>query len=168
MRAMATRIAAALLAASTLASLGACAEDDSSAGDRRAEMHEAGLEFARCMRENGVDMPDPRPGGGLALRARPVDDHAAIERAHEKCRKHLEKVRPPELSEEDRAEFRDRALKFARCMREQGIDMPDPQFEGGGRVRMTMRENPDDPAFKAAHEKCQRYQPKPPGAPEGD
>jgi hypothetical protein len=165
---MAIRTGAALLAATTLATLGACAEDDSSSGgSSRAEMREAGLEFARCMRENGVDMPDPSPGGGLRLQARPDDDPAALERAQEKCRKHLEDVRPPEMSEEDRAEFRERALRFARCMREQGIDMPDPTFEGAGRVRMRAGANPEDPAFQTAQEKCERHQPRSPGAPEG-
>lgn len=164
---MATRTGAALLAALTLAGLGACAEDDSSGGDSRAERREAGLEFARCMRENGVDMPDPSADGRMQLRAGPGDDPGALERAQEECRKHLEDVAPPEVDEEQQTEFRERALKFARCMREQGIDMPDPQFEGGGRVLMRAGGNPEDPAFQAAQEKCQRYQPRPPSAPEG-
>jgi hypothetical protein len=168
MPAMAIRPLAAVLAASTLAALGACSEEESSGGgSSRAEMREAGVEFAQCMRENGVDMPDPEPGGGLMLRAGPGDDPAAIERAQEKCRKHLEDVRPPEMSDEQQAEFRERALAFARCMREEGIDMPDPTFEGGGRVRMRAGGNPEDPAFQAAEQKCRRHQPRPPGAPEG-
>jgi hypothetical protein len=31
-----------------------------------------------------------------------------------------------------RQELRDAALKYAQCMRKHGVDMPDPQFNGGG------------------------------------
>ena len=54
-------------------------------------------------------------------------------------------------------------LAFAQCMREHGIDMPDPQFENGGRVmigggpgedgegRSSIRESDE---FQAAEEAC--------------
>ena len=35
----------------------------------------------------------------------------------------------PKLSPEEEAKMRDNALKFAQCMREHGIDMPDPTFD---------------------------------------
>src|SRR5919201_159324 len=57
------------------------------------------------------------------------------------------------------------ALKFAKCMRENGIDMPDPKFSGsGGGVTFQLGTgsrngssggpNPDSPAFKAADKVC--------------
>ena len=62
-----------------------------------------------------------------------------------------------------RAEFREAALEFARCMREHGIDMPDPTFGEGG--RMTQRlggtgVDPEDPRFEEAAEECSKYQPR--------
>ena len=154
------------LATASLA-LGACGggdPDPASAGDQRAKFREAALDFAKCMREHGVDMPDPQPGGGggiqLALRADEAN-RATVDRAQEACQKHLEKVPPPEISEEDRAKFREQALKFARCMREQGIDIPDPTFSGDGAVRQRVTGGgPEDPRFQRASEKCSRYQPR--------
>jgi hypothetical protein len=138
--------------------------DPASAGDQRSEMREAALDFAKCMREHGVDMPDPTADGGIALRVGPDtgNDPTTTRKAEEACRKHLEKIKPPELSEEQQREFRDRALKFARCMREQGIDMPDPTFGSDGRVTQEFRGriNPDDPRFREANEACSKHQPR--------
>src|SRR3954470_23321140 len=126
--------------------LGACGGGGGDAtagtGDRRAEFREAALKFARCMRAHGVDMPDPRPGeGGNITMGGPgmaPEDKNKMDAAQQACQKILESVRPPELSAEQEQRFKDQALAFARCMREHGIDMPDPQFEGGGRMSQRM------------------------------
>jgi hypothetical protein len=147
------------LAAASLA-LAACGGgDDSSAAspeDARAEFREAALAFAQCMREHGVDMPDPEPGsGGIQLMAGPDADRATMDRAQKACQKHLDKARPPELSDEQESELRERALEQARCMREHGIDVPDPTFGEDGRVQMRMPESAgNDPAFEDALEDC--------------
>jgi hypothetical protein len=50
-------------------------------------------------------------------------------------------------------------LALARCMRQHGIDMPDPDANGG--IDMTgAGVDPDGPKFKAAQQACQQYQPK--------
>jgi hypothetical protein len=147
--------------------LGACgggsAEDATAGtGDRRAEFREAALKFAKCMREHGIDMPDPKPGeGGRIMLGGPgmgPEDQAKMESAQEACQKFLEKVRPPEMSEEQEQKFKEQALKFARCMREHGIDMPDPQFEGGGRMTQRMEGgiDPNSQRFRDATEACGR------------
>jgi hypothetical protein len=144
--------------------LGACgggSADDATAGtgDRRAEFREAALKFAKCMREHGVDMPDPQPGeGGRITLGGPgtgPQDQAKMETAQKACQKFLEKVQPPEMSEEQQ-KFKEQALKFARCMREHGIDMPDPQFQGGGRMTQRMEEgiDPRSQRFRDAQEAC--------------
>jgi hypothetical protein len=54
----------------------------------------------------------------------------------------------------------DRMVRFAECMREHGIDMPDPDFSDapGGRRGFVQRIgegfDPDDPDFKEADEAC--------------
>jgi hypothetical protein len=148
--------------------LAACGSDDSTASteEREAEAREAALEFAQCMRENGVDMPDPEvgEGGRLTFRSQApgMDSGAAFERAQEACQKHLQSIRPEEPSAEEQSEFRERALNHARCMREHGIDVPDPTFRDGGGVLMQMPEgiDPNDPAFQEAEEACARFGPE--------
>jgi hypothetical protein len=157
-------ISALPIAAASLA-LAACGGGDDGAtpsADERAEFREAAVEFAECMRRNGVDMPDPQ-GGRLTLQQARPGEEATLERAQEACRKHMEDARPPEMSEEQQREFRERALEHAECMREQGIDMPDPTFGEGGGVRMRVEGDvdPDSPAFQEAQRTCADTMPKP-------
>jgi hypothetical protein len=135
-----------------VASLGTVApasDDDSATGDAQgdgdqpteADMQEAALEYARCMREHGIDMPDPQfeGGGGVMIQAGgPGEsiDPEQLEAADEACQPIMEKIRgefePPDP--EQLEQMKEAALEFAQCMREHGIDMPDPQFGEDGRV----------------------------------
>jgi hypothetical protein len=156
---MRNRITCPLAAVAALSfALVGCGSESSSGGTSRAEFQEAALRHAECMRRNGIDMPDPKPGQGLVLDSRDVDPQR-LRRAEERCRRHLADLPAPELSEEDQREFRDRALRHARCMREQGIDFPDPRFGPGGRVTVELEDDVpvDDPRFRAAEEKCRRH-----------
>jgi hypothetical protein len=117
----------------------------------------SGLKFAQCMRANGVDMEDPDPNGGPNLIK--IDrNNPKFAAAMEKCRQYS-----PALNG-DRTfspEEQQRALDMAKCMREHGIDMPDPQpGQGGIRIQKGGKIDPDDPKFKAALEACKQYAPK--------
>jgi hypothetical protein len=148
--------------------LGACGGGGDAAtagtGDKRAQFREAALKFAKCMRSHGVDMPDPKPGqgGGIMLGGPNIgpQDQATMESAQRACQKILESVKPPELSPEQEQKFKDRALEFARCMREHGINMPDPQFQGGGRMTQRMNEgsDPNSQRFRDATQACSKGQ----------
>jgi hypothetical protein len=127
---------------------------EGSGGASPEERREAELKFAQCMREHGVDMPDP-VNGRFELRVRPRDQQKAAE-AQQACGKYLEDV-APRISEEDQARMREAALDYAKCMREHGIDMADPQFQEGGGMTMRMPRGTreDDPKFKDAQEACE-------------
>jgi hypothetical protein len=151
------------IAAASIA-LAACGGGDSpgASGNSRADIREAALKHARCMREHGVNVPDPKfgAGGAIQLESRGEGaDKLKVERADEACRKYLEDVRPPELSPEQEREFREEALKHARCMREHGIDMPDPTFGSGGKVEMKLDGGvgPGNPRFDEAQRECAKY-----------
>jgi hypothetical protein len=59
----------------------------------------------------------------------------------------------------------EQALKFARGMREHGVDMPDPEIENG-RIRVQIGGGKADMAtVEAAHEACREYAPM--GGPNG-
>jgi hypothetical protein len=140
--------------------LAACGGDDgteAAAGERPdSSTRQAMADFAQCMRENGVDVPDPGSGerGTVEIQGDPED----LREAEEACAEYREKIKPPDLSEEQQAEMKEAALAHARCMRDQGIDFPDPQFgaDGGAMVQIGPGSgiDPDDPDFRKAQEAC--------------
>ena len=169
-----TLIAAALTTSAL--TLAACGDHPSTNGDSASngqnQMADAALKYARCMRENGVDMPDPKPGqGGIRLSQPKGVSQSTMRTADEACRKYLKAVKPPEMSEEQQKEFREAALANARCMREHGINLPDPTFGANGEVSIHIRRgsgiDPESAKFKAAQKACESTMPKPPGGSEG-
>jgi hypothetical protein len=157
------------LAAAALA-VTACGEEAaggaSSTQDRRSQAQEAMLDYAKCMRDNGVDVPDPQFNGGRVTQRGPDGNvpEDKLRAAEEACREHMEKVEPPELSEEQKQEMKDAALAHARCMRKHGIEnFPDPTFDEDGGAQIRMKEgsgvDPDDPDFQKAEEACRDEMP---------
>lgn len=142
---------------------GSTTDAEAAAATEKRDPQEAALDWAQCMREHGVDVPDPQ-NGGIRLTIGPGDDREKVEQAQEECDHFIEDA-APQLTEEQQSAMQDAALAFAKCMREHGIDMPDPQFGDGGRVTFGQRADgdgsgnppfdPDDPAFQAAQEACQ-------------
>jgi hypothetical protein len=148
----------------------ACGEEagagGDSASDRDKQMRDAGLKFARCMREHGIDMPDPKPGErGLRLMQPKGVSPQKMRAADEACRKYLEDVPAPELTEAQKKEFQEAALANARCMREHGIsNFPDPTFDenGGAQIRIDRKQgiDPESPKFQAAQKACEKTMPQ--------
>jgi hypothetical protein len=134
------------------------------AKDAARDPQQAALDFARCMRQHGVDMPDPevddqgrirvRVGpGGAGGGSRP--DPAKLEAAQEACGGLLgggdgDRQLDPAA--------RDAMVAFARCMREHGIDMPDPTGDGL-RVRRDGDGGPDPESaeFQEAEKACNHH-----------
>jgi hypothetical protein len=118
------------------------------------ERREAELEYAKCMREHGVDFPDP-VNGRFEFRGTRAEQ-GKVDEAQEACRSILERVGPPELDEQQQAELREAALAFAKCMREHGVDMPDPTFRDDGGMLQTLPQGArDDPKFEDAQKACE-------------
>jgi len=88
------------------------------------------LEFAQCMREEGVDFPDPTfdIDGNPEFNELNVENEEAFEEAFTNCEDILRKALPEQfdLDPEVEAALIDASLEFSQCMREQGIDFPDP------------------------------------------
>jgi hypothetical protein len=136
---------------------------------------EAFLDFARCMREHGIDMPDPETGGGgdVVFKAAPgaaakrlEGNPEQFEAADKECRPLLGDAAPARLSPEQQQEMQDSMVAFARCMRENGVDMPDPEFSEGGGFAMRIggedagpKFDPMSDEFQAAQEKCSEHMP---------
>jgi hypothetical protein len=62
------------------------------------------------------------------------------------------------MSPKQQQEMQDQALAFSRCMREHGINMPDPTFGSEGQMTMKIDQasgvDPSDPKFEAAQQAC--------------
>ncbi|MEJ7844585.1 MAG: hypothetical protein WKF93_02995 [Acidimicrobiales bacterium] len=132
------------------------------------EFQDAMVDFAECMRGEGIDFPDPQiegeEGDGIVTNAENLveADLEALEAANEVCSPILEEASRslPEIDPEQRAEMEEQSLAFAECMREQGIDFPDPVFsDDGGDMTVSSSEeggafDPHDEDFAAAAEEC--------------
>ena len=63
-----------------------------------------------------------------------------MDAANKACQPIMEKAAgsfdPPSPEEQEKA--KEQALAFAKCMREHGIDMPDPQFTDNGGINLAL------------------------------
>lgn len=98
------------------------------------------VSFASCMRDNGIDMPDPGKGGmSQALRLDEANTEA-FQTASDTCIKKLGEPPAPPGGKKTEKEMLADQLKLAKCFRDNGIDVADPK-EGQG---LTIPEAPDD------------------------
>jgi len=124
----------------------------------RDDPQEALLAVAACMREHGVDMPDPEFTGDGGLRMRLLGTVATLredphfDAARAACTGALEGLTrdgdPARL-----VALQDQLLAYADCMREHGVDMPDPALGGTGPAALPVWDAAD-PAAQDAHEAC--------------
>jgi hypothetical protein len=141
---------------------------------------EAMLAFEKCMKEHGVDIQvgmvtseaggsagSVQIGGGpdAGTEVQPATgafDPKAMEEADKACRDLLPAggmLGDPNATMDPA--LADQLLKFSQCMRDKGVDFPDPQFSGGGvMVQVGGGESgaidPMSEAFKAAQEACSK------------
>lgn len=120
------------------------------AGDDKAGDEQKMRDFTKCMREHGIDMPEPKtgPGGGamIELHGEPGDEEK-MKAADEACKPLLPNGGvPPKL---DAAQL-DKLREQAKCMREHGVNMPDPDPNNPGiRIEGTGDPEKDKAAFEA-------------------
>ena len=126
------------------------------------------LAYVQCIRDQGVDIADPTvdadgnltlggggPGSGSGT-GTPTIDHDALLAAQDVCGEVPTGAFGSAIR--DTTEFQDAALAFVQCMRDEGIDVADPDFSttsgpgGGGMLGDVDR---TDPAVIAALETCQ-------------
>jgi hypothetical protein len=141
------------------------AASTSSSGSATSKQEQARLDAAKCLRQHGVNVPDPGTGGqggpppGLRNTSPQV-----FQAARQACLKYIRQAFTP-LSPADRTKFRDAFVKYAACMRANGVNIPDPQpgagpGQGPGRRLFELRSQPN---FRAADAKCQSLRPRRPG-----
>lgn len=114
--------------------------------EEQLDADEQALVFAECMRDNGVDMPDPGPGQqGLGQAFQSVAgnyDRATVEQALAACEDLI-----PQYPQEEQHLPGD-MLALAECLREQGLDVSDNPFDDAHAGRIDVNE------LTAAMEEC--------------
>ena len=99
--------------------------------DEETTFEEGVLNFAQCMREEGIDFPDPTfdIDGNPEFDNLEIENEEEFENAFESCEDILRNALPEQfdLDPEVEAALVDASLEFSQCMRDQGIDFPDPK-----------------------------------------
>jgi hypothetical protein len=123
--------------------------------DDQADAEQELLDWVECMRDEGVDIPDPTRdadgnlvingdgfsiGGGDRPTTNDADDDSdepsitpeEMQAAEEVCGQ-PPGLGPGDISDEDLQAMQEDALEFAQCMRDEGVeDFPDPDFSDMG------------------------------------
>nr|WP_042185492.1 hypothetical protein [Kibdelosporangium sp. MJ126-NF4]CEL16704.1 hypothetical protein [Kibdelosporangium sp. MJ126-NF4]CTQ92067.1 hypothetical protein [Kibdelosporangium sp. MJ126-NF4] len=113
-------------------------------------------QFAKCMRDNGVDVPDPDPDGSVGDQG--IDRTSpAFQKAMDACRSLL--PGGGDLSKID-PQLVDQLRELTTCLRANGIDIPDPD-PGSPMLGLDKLAGVDrgSPAFKKAMEACKDKMP---------
>jgi hypothetical protein len=140
-----------------LAACGGSAGSGASAANADSKAETARIRLQQCLRENGLDVPDNPGTGGTRLRIDATKARAAMQ----KCRKYQQAAFGT-ITPQQRQEFRDAFTKFSACMRQHGVDVPEPGSgprtapPGGGGPRFDRA----SPTAQAALKACQDKLPK--------
>jgi hypothetical protein len=131
-----------------------------SGGDGKDPQQRA-IDFARCMREHGVDMPDPEVDDQGRVRVRigaggngRRPDPKKLEEAQTACGGLMGGGDGPRQID---PAARDAMVSFARCMREHGVDMPDPTGDGLLMRRGEGGPDPESEEFQQAEKACDHH-----------
>lgn len=144
---------------------GACAPNQASSDETGRPGEEGELAHAQCMRDHRIDWPDPEfVAGEWEVR---LDDDIDLESpaykaAEVACAQVIQGAQPAagdDLNPDDRARLEaemDTMLEFASCMRDQGIEFPDPVMDDNGTISGPAGPMDGDwEAFEAAKQTCE-------------
>jgi hypothetical protein len=108
--------------------------DSSGSGESKAatgDSEQALLDFARCMRDNGVpSFPDPiaKPEGGFRLQRPAGVSPRVLDDALKSCKSEAQAAGIDSGSAGPNTDAQDQLLELSRCMRANGIpEFPDPK-----------------------------------------
>jgi len=112
---------------------------------------EKAIKYAQCLREHGLNVPDPEPGKGFQLKVGPESglSREQVDKAMEECKQYN-----PQGDAAPNPEQEENGREFAACMRKNGVEsFPDPK--PGQRGIMIGPESGNDPDFDKAQQTCQ-------------
>jgi hypothetical protein len=144
-----------------LAACGGGSNGDNPAADRPNDAKR--LAFAACLRRAGVAVTE-NGRGGFDIRVSSSIAEARMKRIERDCSRKTGggPGGGRQATPEQKAQFLDQALRFARCMRAHGVDMMDPKADRHG-IQIGIKGSsgdPDSPVFRRAQGACGSLNPK--------
>jgi hypothetical protein len=140
-----------LFATMTLSACGGNSDKSANAGSS-SSTDTAGdkiVAFAKCMRDNGVKVADPAPGSSrVQIDARGVSQEQ-LQKAQATCAKYSPEGGGPGDPQRD-----DAMLQFAKCMRDNGVQIEDPQ---PGQPIKIQNNGQDETKIDKANAACAKY-----------
>lgn len=140
----------AVIALAFVLALNGCGSDGGDNGTQgEDDRHQRMLEYAQCLRDQGLDVQDPAPGEGIQLRNE--GDPSRSDAAMKAC----EQLAPPPPPGVDEGDEREDMLEYAKCMRDKGVEkFADPEKGEGINIGPEIVEDPD---FKTAEKACNEH-----------
>ena len=127
------------------------------------ENEEKLVQFARCLREHGVNVTTSTGGAGKGgLRINGTNPNA-MQAAQNACKRFQPSAGNEKLTPQEKVEREEQVQRFARCMREHGINVHASTTGGGIQIGIEGKghgPNPESPTFRAAQTACQRLLPQ--------
>jgi hypothetical protein len=158
-------IAVALCACLALAACGGSGGSDPSGELSGQRVNEQKMvKFAKCLREHGVDAETSKgsEGKGFGIHitsggaqgkegGSPSGPPPQFKAAQSACKRYAPAAPFESLTPAQKAEEKQKALEFARCMRSHGVEVPDPGPSG---VLELNNINPQSATFEGAQNAC--------------
>jgi hypothetical protein len=151
-----------------LAACGGSAPQSTGSRDSAAQL----VKFAKCMREHGLNVSTPTGSSGMIkIAGNGKPDVHRLEAAQLACKRYQPTGAKQNLSPQEKVAREEQVLKFAKCMREHGIEVHASTADGGAQIKIQSQAgsggprgpNPESPGFQAAQKACQGLLPAPPG-----
>ncbi|WP_283133299.1 hypothetical protein [Rhizohabitans arisaemae] len=142
--------------------LAGCASQAVPAGNAARASASGGTEesladWMTCMRENGVPVEDPRESGRYNAAETGVGADV-LEKAQEACRRYVQSAAGDRPGAGDPGVL-DAYLAYAACMRENGVDLPDPAPDAAGEIVLKPGAATDSPQYVKAEKACEGKKP---------
>ena len=125
---------------------------------------EKATQFVECMREHGFkDVKDPALNADGSINWGPIKEsfgqldrkNVNLRKAYDDCLPLLDDVtRTKRDSGEDKEEVQDQLLKYAECLREKGLKVPDPDFSPDGNMKGFLSDLPATAKTRRIRSEC--------------
>ncbi|WP_434591110.1 hypothetical protein [Streptomyces sp. A5-4] len=124
-------------------------------GNNAGKASDDAAKHRKCLRDNGMDVPDPKPGEderGMTISGDGMSKEK-MEKAMKAC---AGKGGPGSAGGGMTQADKDKMLKLAQCMRKNGFNMPDPDFGKGGMAQaQKIPQGAEMKKFEKANKACE-------------